>query len=250
MAVFILVAAATFGICYLFDKGFQKYFRNKKQHRSGLAVRLPKVYSIAGVLLSVLGTIALINGIAERNILLYGGLLVLLLGVCLCIYHLSFGIFYDEDSFVHTTFGKKDVTYRYSDILGQKLYVITGGSIVVAGPTRGGNSAVDYSGSAAITGGTMIAYGTSDMAQGFGKGSTQGAILLDTGSMPAGTDIVLSDGSSELMRTTAEKAFSCVLVSVPGMVQNGTYTVSVGSESHTVSLDGYQYSNVHGRFRH
>ena len=131
MAVFILVAAATFGICYLFDKGFQKYFRNKKQHRSGLAVRLPKVYSIAGVLLSVLGAISLINGIAEHNILLYGGLLVLLLGVCLCIYHLSFGIFYDEDSFVHTTFGKKDVTYRYSDILGQKLYVITGGSIVV-----------------------------------------------------------------------------------------------------------------------
>ena len=131
MAVFILVAAATFGICYLFDKGFQKYFRNKKQHRSGLAVRLPKVYSIAGVLLSVLGAISLITGITEHNILLYGGLLVLLLGVCLCIYHLSFGIFYDEDSFVHTTFGKKDVTYRYSDILGQKLYVITGGSIVV-----------------------------------------------------------------------------------------------------------------------
>ena len=131
MAVFILVAAATFGICYLFDKGFQKYFRNKKQHRSGLAVRLPKVYSIAGVLLSVLGAISLINGITEHNILLYGGLLVLLLGVCLCIYHLSFGIFYDEVSFVHTTFGKKDVTYRYSDILGQKLYVITGGSIVV-----------------------------------------------------------------------------------------------------------------------
>ena len=140
MAVFILVAAATFGICYFFDKGFQKYFRNKKQHRSGLAVRLPKVYSIAGVLLSVLGAIAVINGIAEHNILLYGGLLVLLLGVCLCIYHLSFGIFYDEDSFVHTTFGKKDVTYRYSDILGQKLYVITGGSIVVELHMADGNT--------------------------------------------------------------------------------------------------------------
>ena len=140
MAVIILVAVVTFGICYLFDKGFQKYFRNKKQHRSGLAVRLPKVYSIAGVLLSVLGAIAVINGIAEHNILLYGGLLVLLLGVCLCIYHLSFGIFYDEDSFVHTTFGKKDVTYRYSDILGQKLYVITGGSIVVELHMADGNA--------------------------------------------------------------------------------------------------------------
>ena len=131
MAVFILVAAATFGICYLFDKGFQKYFRNKKQHRSGLAVRLNKMYSIAGVLLSVLGVIAVVNGAVENNILLYGGLLVLLVGVSLCIYHLSFGIFYDEDSFVYTAFGKKDITYRYRDILTQKLYVITGGSIVV-----------------------------------------------------------------------------------------------------------------------
>lgn len=131
MAVIILVAVVTFGICYLFDKGFQKYFRNKKQHRSGLAVRLNKMYSIAGVLLSVLGVIAVANGAVENNILLYGGLLVLLVGVSLCIYHLSFGIFYDEDSFVYTAFGKKDITYRYRDILTQKLYVITGGSIVV-----------------------------------------------------------------------------------------------------------------------
>lgn len=131
MAVIILVAVVTFGICYLFDKGFQKYFRNKKQYRSGLAVRLNKMYSIAGVLLSVLGVIAVANGAVENNILLYGGLLVLLVGVSLCIYHLSFGIFYDEDSFVYTAFGKKDITYRYRDILTQKLYVITGGSIVV-----------------------------------------------------------------------------------------------------------------------
>lgn len=131
MAVIILVAVVTFGICYLFDKSFQKYFRNKKQHRSGLAVRLNKMYSIAGVLLCVLGVIAVVNGAVENNILLYGGLLVLLVGVSLCIYHLSFGIFYDEDSFVYTAFGKKDITYRYRDILTQKLYVITGGSIVV-----------------------------------------------------------------------------------------------------------------------
>ena len=85
MAVIILVAVVTFGIWYLFDKGFQKYFRNKKQHRSGLAVRLNKMYSIAGVLLSVLGVIAVVNGAVENNILLYGGLLVLLVGVSLCI---------------------------------------------------------------------------------------------------------------------------------------------------------------------
>ena len=131
LAVMILVAAATFGLCYLFDKGFQKYFRSKKQHRSGLAVRLNKMYSIAGVLLFVLGVVAVINGAAENGVLLYGGVVVLLLGIALCVYHLSFGIFYDADSFVCTCFGKKEITYRYSDILIQKLYVITGGSLVV-----------------------------------------------------------------------------------------------------------------------
>ena len=62
MAVYLLVIAAVFGLCYFFDKGFQKLFRNKKQHRSGLAVHLNKMYSIAGVLLSVLGVIAMVNG--------------------------------------------------------------------------------------------------------------------------------------------------------------------------------------------
>lgn len=131
MAVYLAVIAAVFGLCYFLDKGFQKVFRSKAQHRSGLAVRLNKLYSIAGVLLAVLGVIAMMNGAAENRTLLWGGVVVLLLGIGLCIYHLSFGLFYDEDSFVYMSLGKKETTYRYSDILTQKLYVITGGSIVV-----------------------------------------------------------------------------------------------------------------------
>jgi len=131
MIIYILVAAAVFGLCYLLDRGFQKAFRNKIQHRSGLSVRLNKAYSIAGVLLSVLGILAIMSGLAEGSILLYGGIMILVVGIGLCIYHLSFGIFYDEDAFVYTSFGKKEITYHYSDILMQKLYVITGGSLVV-----------------------------------------------------------------------------------------------------------------------
>ena len=131
MAVILLVVVATFGLCFLFDKGFQKFFRSKSQHRSGLSVRLNKMYSIAGVLLSVLGILAVVNGAAENKTLLYGGVFILIFGIGLCIYHLSFGIFYDSDAFVYTTFGKKETTYRYSDICTQKLYMITGGSIVV-----------------------------------------------------------------------------------------------------------------------
>ena len=130
-ALVILAAAATFGLCYLFDKGFQKLFRSKAQHRSGLAVRLNKMYSVVGVLLAFLGVCAIVTGTTEGAALLCGGIAELVLGIALCIYHLSFGIFYDDNSFVYARFGKKDVTYSFRDIRTQKLYVITGGSIVV-----------------------------------------------------------------------------------------------------------------------
>ena len=130
-AVIILIAAATFGLCYLLDKGFQKAFRSKKQYRSGQAVRLNKTYSIIGICLAFLGICAIITGAEEDSVLLYGGIAVLVLGIGLCVYHLSTGIFYDEDGFVCTGFGKKERIYRYSQIRSQKLYLITGGSIVV-----------------------------------------------------------------------------------------------------------------------
>ena len=140
MAVILLVVVATFGLCYFFDRGFQKFFRSKSQHRSGLSVRLNKMYSIASVLLSVLGALAILTGAAENRTLLYGGVFILIFGIGLCIYHLSFGIFYDGDAFVYTTFGKKEMTYRYSDIRTQKLYMITGGSIVVELHMAGGKA--------------------------------------------------------------------------------------------------------------
>lgn len=127
----ILVAAAVFGICYLVDKGFARAFRSKAQHRSGLAVRANKRYGIFGVILSALGILALRAGVTDGAVLLVGGAVVLLMGLCLAVYYLSFGIFYDGESFLQSRFGKKDVTYYYRDIRGQKLYLIQGGNIVV-----------------------------------------------------------------------------------------------------------------------
>ena len=127
----ILVAAAVFGICYLVDKGFARAFRSKAQHRSGLAVRANKRYGIFGVILTALGVMALCAGITDGAVLLVGGLIVMLMGLCLAAYYLSFGIFYDGESFLQSRFGKKDVTYYYRDIRGQKLYLIQGGNIVV-----------------------------------------------------------------------------------------------------------------------
>ena len=127
----LLVAAVVFGICYLVDKTFAKLFRSKAQHRSGMAVRANKRYGVFGVILSILGIMAICVGVTDGPVLIWGGIVVLLMGIALAGYYLSFGIFYDGESLLLSRFGKKDVTYYYKDIVGQKLYLIQGGNIVV-----------------------------------------------------------------------------------------------------------------------
>ena len=127
----LLIAAAVFGVCYLVDKSFTKLFRSKAQHMSGLAVRASKRYGIFGTVLTMLGILAIVTGITQGKVLLFGGLIVLCMGIGLAGYYLSFGIFYDGESFLLSSFGKKDRTYCYRDIVGQKLYTITGGNVMV-----------------------------------------------------------------------------------------------------------------------
>ena len=126
----LVVAALVFGICYLFDKGFEKAFRNKPQHKSGLAVRPNKRYAAFGAILIALGFAAIFAS-AGNMVLLAGGILILLMAAGLIIYYTTFGIFYDEDSFIFTSFGKKSVEYRYGDIQAQQLYMVQGGNIIV-----------------------------------------------------------------------------------------------------------------------
>lgn len=120
----ILVAAAVFLICWLVDKGFTKLFRSQAQHRSGLSVRLNKRYGSIGLILVVLGLAALFSGLNGKDglVLIMGGAVVIATGIGLVVYYMTFGVFYDKDGFILTTFGKADATYAYKDIVAQQLY--------------------------------------------------------------------------------------------------------------------------------
>lgn len=142
----LLLAALTFGVCYLFDKGFVNLFRNKVQHRSGLAVRVNKRYAVAGLILFALGVSAIFSGIGGEMIMLIGGIVILIVGIGLIGYYLCFAVFYDEETMLVTAFGKKSTTYRFEDIVGQKLYLIQGGSIVVELHMSGGKTVSIQSG--------------------------------------------------------------------------------------------------------
>ena len=136
----LLIAAAVFGLCFAVDKAFSKLFRSKAQHRSGMAVRANKRYGLFGVILSVLGIMAVCVGISDGPVLLWGGIVVLLMGAALAVYYLSFGVFYDGETFLLSRFGKKEVTYHFSDIKGQKLYLVQGGNVIIELHMTDGNT--------------------------------------------------------------------------------------------------------------
>ena len=138
---YILVIAATFGVMYLLDKGLTKLFRSREQHSSGTAVRLKKHYGIMSIALMILGVLGIMAFFTDGSaFLLLGGILLIPGGALLGIYYMTHGIFYNDDGFLHTTFGNRSESYRYGDIRGQKLYVIQGGSYLVELYMEGGKS--------------------------------------------------------------------------------------------------------------
>lgn len=120
--VILLVAAAVFGVCYLIDKGFTKLFRSQAEHKSGKAVRLHKRYASIGIIMLVLGLAAIFMALGEDWVLVVGGAIVMAMGVGLIVYYMTFGVFYDTDSFIFTNIKNGSRTYHYSDIKNQQLY--------------------------------------------------------------------------------------------------------------------------------
>lgn len=126
----LLIAALVFGICFLLDKGFTKAFRGKAQHKSGKSVRVNKRYGSIGAIVIVLGVAAVLSGLKSNWLLCAGGGVLIVTGVCLAGYYLTFGIYYDEDSFLVSRFGKPDKVCSFGDIQSQQLYTASGNTVV------------------------------------------------------------------------------------------------------------------------
>ena len=121
---------------------------------------------------------------------------------------------------------------------------VTGGTTYVSGSENGGNSALDYSGEAKITGGTFVAVGMSEMSQNFGDESTQGVIMINNdNTQKKGAKISLKDSNGEeLVSYTSKKSFNSVLVSCKGIEKGSSYTMSIGDEDSAVQMSSLVYS--------
>ena len=119
--------------------------------------------------------------------------------------------------------------------------VISGGRLFVSVSDNGGSCAIDYGsesgGKCVITGGTVLACGSSGMAEGFDSSSTQGFLMLNT-SASAGTTVTVRDANgNELISEEVPCGFSSVLVSTPEMKIGDTCTLIVGDTETQMTVD-------------
>lgn len=122
--------------------------------------------------------------------------------------------------------------------------VMSGGLVLVNGPTGSGNGALDYDGTFTQSGGTLIAAGSSGMAQAPSTGSTQHAIMMNfTSTLEGGTLVTLTNSKSKLVAAFAPaKAFQTVVISSPELKSGENYTLSTGGTNDGKAMAGY-YAN-------
>lgn len=105
----------------------------------------------------------------------------------------------------------------------------TGGNVTVEGPTNGGNGPLDYGGTGSISGGTVVITGSLQMAQSL-TADGQGVLGVSVGNQQGGTAFEIRDAEGNVvLGAQPRKAYSCVVVSCPGIRSGQTYTLVVGS---------------------
>lgn len=117
---------------------------------------------------------------------------------------------------------------------------MTGGTVVVYGPTNAGNGALDYDGTFTVEGGILIAAGSSGMAMGISDTSTQPAVMMNfTDTQAAGTAVNLSLGEEKVLASVApEKDFQTILISTAELEREADYTLSFGGNVEGKLKDG------------
>lgn len=118
--------------------------------------------------------------------------------------------------------------------------VMTGGIVLIHGPTVTMESAIDYDRTFTMTGGYLVAAGSAGMAQAPSASSTVNSVMMTFPSVqPAGSLVHIAAADSGSVVTFAPaKAYQSVVVASPLLKNGSTYTIYSGGRSTGAVVDG------------
>lgn len=117
---------------------------------------------------------------------------------------------------------------------------INGGEIYIDGPSDNGNSAIDYGdrSSAYVNGGTLVAIGSSGMAEGMSDSSKQEVLMVKLGEQMEAGNVVLTDSEGNVIVSyTALKTYDCVIISTAEVESGATYTLTTSGTTTEVTAE-------------
>ena len=160
-----------------------------------------------------------------------------------------------NDKFSSSGNGLINITggYVYVDASGDGIDAngnikMAGGTVLVNGPTNDGNGSLDYDGTFDISGGILVAAGSSGMAQMPSDSSSQKILNINLTQQEGNTVVnVKSSDGKNILTYAPSKNYSSVIVSTPDIKDNTKYTVSVGKTAKGEAKDGlYSDGNYSG----
>jgi len=124
--------------------------------------------------------------------------------------------------------------------------VMTDGVVIVNGPTANMNGAIDYDSSFKITGGFIVATGSSGMAQAPGTSSTQYSVLIAFKSTLAANTLfhIQNSSGADILSFVPKKAYQSVALSSPKLAK-GTFDIYYGGSSTGTLKDGLYTDGVY-----
>lgn len=147
----------------------------------------------------------------------------------------------DSDSFIKISGGNLNINANGDGIDANGNLYVSGGETYVAGPSNSGNGALDFDGTGEITGGILIATGSSGMALNFGNTSTQGSILYNASTIQSELVSISDSNGTVLASFTPNKQYNSVVISAPEIKSGETYTLIIGSETQTIEMTSLIY---------
>ncbi|MGG0718505.1 carbohydrate-binding domain-containing protein [Robertmurraya massiliosenegalensis] len=118
--------------------------------------------------------------------------------------------------------------------------VMTDGTVIVNGPVDNGNGALDYDKDFEISGGVLVAVGSTGMAQATSETSEQTGIMMTySETQQAGTMVHLEDSEGNTVLTFSPlKNYQSLFISSPQLKKDETYTLYSGGTSTGNEING------------
>ena len=103
---------------------------------------------------------------------------------------------------------------------------VTGGTLIVYGPTTGADTGLDADGGILIDGGNVFVASSKEMLEIPASNSKSNVLVYGVNTVRAGSEIILTNADGgEMVRITLKKQAQAIILSTPELATNGTYSL-------------------------